>query len=307
MQISSSNSEHNSEQYSESEYFEKGSDDDFEKALHFAFKEEINIGKNLCQLKEKIYKEDLKKQNNEEKQKDINEEIKDNFFIEISENEEVQIKTHKETKKEKEVAIKKEIFDIKKIEFHIAFIPGKNMEYYKKYKNNLIFNTWKDETQRKEAPDEIRKKIKSRFFKSLKMMINQEFIEKKINKKMEYLPQNFISNITKGENKLMLDKTLKEIIIYSIADISDTDKKKEKYEKNIDLLKYLDEEKAKNNKNINKIYNIFQTKIKDLFNEYLKSEEFEQSIIQLKKEGNYFEYIKAYINVADNFINFFSN
>ena len=104
----------------------------------------------------------------------------------------------------------------------------------------------------------------------------------------------------------MLEKTLKELIIYSIGNISDTDKKKDKYVKNIDLLNYLDKEKDNNN-NINKIYNIFQTKIKDLFNEYLKSEEFEQSIILLKKEGNYSEYIKSYIYEADNFINFFSN
>ena len=298
MEISPLNSEHNSDHNSEhnleSEYNKKGSIYDFEKALLINFKDEITKGKKLRELEEKIYEENLDKLNNEPN----NDEIKDNFFIEIKKNEEVQIKAE----------IKKEMFKINKIEAYTVFIPAKNMEYYKKYKN-LNFNTWKDEKSRKEAADNIRKKIKSRFFKSLKNCINQEIEKKGINKKMEYLPQNFISNISKGKNqlnKLMLDKTLKELIIYSIGNISDTDKKKDKYEKNIDLLNYLDKEKDNNN-NINKIYNIFQTKIKDLFNEYLKSEEFEQSIILLKKEGNYSEYIKSYIYEADNFINFFSN
>ena len=294
MEISPINSEHNSEDNSESEYFEKGSDTDFEKALLFGFKDEIAKGEELSQLREKIHKEKLNKMNEEVKN---NDEIKYNFVIEIKKNEEVQIKAE----------IKKEMFKINKIEAYTVFIPTKNMEYYKKYKN-LNFNTWKDEKSRKEAADNIRKKIKSRFFKSLKNCINQEIEKRGINKKMEYLPQNFISNISKGKNqlnKLMLDKTLKELIIYSITNIPNTDKKKEKYEKNIDLLNYLDKEK--DNNNINKIYNIFQTKIRDLFNEYLKSEEFEQSIILLKKEGNYSEYIKSYIYEADNFINFFSN
>ena len=75
---------------------------------------------------------------------------------------------------------------------------------------------------------------------------------------MEYLPQNFISNISKEEIKLMLDKTLKEIInIYCI------ERNDEKSEKNLNLLKYLEVQKEKNNDKINKIYKIFKTKIKD--------------------------------------------
>ena len=291
MEISPLNSEHNSEHNSghnsESEYFEKGTDSDFEKALLYNFKDEITKGKKLSELKEKIYEENLDNMNNEPN----NDEIKDNFFIEIKKNEEVQIKAE----------IKKEMFKINKIEAYTVFIPAKNMEYYKKYKN-LNFNTWKDEKSRKEAADNIRKKIKSRFFKSLKNCINQEIEKKGINKKMEYLPQNFISNISKEEIKLMLDKTLKEIInIYCI------ERNDEKSEKNLNLLKYLEVQKEKNNDKINKIYKIFQTKIKNLFNEYIHSEEFEQSLVKLKEEGNYFDYIKSYINEANNFINFFSN
>ena len=93
----------------------------------------------------------------------------------------------------------------------------------------------------------------------MKNCINKELDKKGIELKFEYLPQNFISNISKEEIKLMLDKTLKEIInIYCI------ERNDEKSEKNLNLLKYLEDQKDKNNDKINKIDKIFQTKIKDL-------------------------------------------
>jgi hypothetical protein len=229
------------------------------------------------------------------------------MILEVPEKGAVQIKNSWLTKfiaEESGAEFKPKIFTVDKIEEHIAFIPAKFKKYYEKYKNDFIFKVMKEKKSRKEDPDEIRKKIKSRFFKSLKICINKELDRKGINKKFEYLPQSFISNISKGETKTMLDKTLKQIIL----DISYSNKVDEKLENNLNLLKYLEEEEiSKDNGKINKIHKIFHTQIKDLFNEYLKSEEFELSIIKLKEEGNYFDYIKSYINEADNFINFFSN
>ena len=294
MQISSSNSEHNSE----SDYSQKGDDSDFEKAFYEVFRYEPN--KEYPFKIQKIYKEDKIKDDElkNEKGPKINE---TNVIVEIKETPVVQIKSQRNKCPEKE-EVKEKVFIVNKIEEHIAFIPAKFKEYYEKYKDDFIFKVMKEKKLRKEKPDDIRKKIKSRFFKSLKNCINQEIEKRGINKKMEYLPQNFISNISKEEIKLMLDKTLKEIInIYCI------ERNDEKSEKNLNLLKYLEVQKEKNNDKINKIYKIFQTKIKDLFNEYIHSEEFEQSLVKLKEEGNYFDYIKSYINEANNFINFFSN
>ena len=45
---------------------------------------------------------------------------------------------------------------------------------------------------------------------------------------------------------------------------------------------------------------------KDLFKEYLKSEEFEREIEKLKDEKNNVNYIKDYIIKAFGFINYFS-
>ena len=294
MQISSSNSEHNSE----SDYSQKGDDSDFEKAFHEVFIYKPN--KEYPFKIQKIYKEDKIKDDElkNEKGPKINE---TNVIVEIKEKPVVQIKSHRNKCPEKENE-KEKVFIVNKIEDHIAFIPAKFREYYEKYKDDFIFKVMKEKKLRKEKPDDIRKKIKSRFFKSLKNCINKELDKKGIKLKFEYLPQNFISNISKEEIKLMLDKTLKEIInIYCI------ERNDEKSEKNLNLLKYLEDQKDKNNDKINKIYKIFQTKIKDLFNEYIHSEEFEQSLVKLKEEGNYFDYIKSYINEANNFINFFSN
>jgi hypothetical protein len=61
------------------------------------------------------------------------------------------------------------------------------------------------------------------------------------------------------------------------------------------------------NDKIKKIYDIFRTRIKLIFNEYLKSEEFEESITKLEEKGNYFHYIKNYIIRANNFVEYFSS
>ena len=294
MQISSSNSEHNSE----SDYSQKGDDSDFEKAFHEVFIYKPN--KEYPFKIQKIYKEDKIKDGELKNEKGIKTN-ETNLIVEIKETPVVQIKSHRNKFPEKENE-KEKVFIVNKIEDHIAFIPAKFREYYEKYKDDFIFKVMKEKKLRKEKPDDIRKKIKSRFFKSLKNCINKELDKKGIELKFEYLPQSFISNISKEEIKLMLDKTLKEIInIYCI------ERNDEKSEKNLNLLKYLEVQKEKNNDKINKIYKIFQTKIKDLFNEYIHSEEFEQSLVKLKEEGNYFDYIKSYINEANNFINFFSN
>ena len=57
------------------------------------------------------------------------------------------------------------------------------------------------------------------------------------------------------------------------------------------------------NKKIDELEYIFSMKIVDLYNEYTKSNQFHESILELKKEGNYFYYIKKYIEVAEKLVN----
>ena len=97
----------------------------------------------------------------------------------------------------------------------------------------------------------------------------------------------------------MLDKTLEQIILENSDDNSENDNNEDKNKNNLILLDFLKEKENQNKYKIRKIYK--------LFNEYLKSDEFEQSIIRLKEEGNYSEYIKDYIIKAEEFVNYFSN
>ena len=295
MLISPSNSEHNSDQ----EYMMQRTDEAFELAFLKTFKnekgqhvmseesEEIDSSINN---QGKIFEEDLtnnkKEVPKEEEKKIVGIKDVDDMVVEIK---------------------MPPIFKIYKGEDGIAFTPAENREYYEKYKSNLVFNVWKDKKTRKEMPDEIRKKIKSRFFKDLKKSVNKFFIVSDIEKKMEFLPQEFISNISKPENKSMLNKTLEQIILENLDDNSKNENNQNKNKNNLDLLDFLKEKVNKNNYKIKKIYNIFNTQIKELFHEYLKSNEFEESLKRLKEEGNYSEYIKDYIIKAEEFVNYFSN
>ena len=45
---------------------------------------------------------------------------------------------------------------------------------------------------------------------------------------------------------------------------------------------------------------------REIFKEYLKSEEFEKDILELKNKNNSEDYIKEYINKAENFLDYFS-
>ena len=139
------------------------------------------------------------------------------------------------------------------------------------------------------------------------------------------LPQCFISNISKDGNKFILDMTIKEILTKNFfeddnsndngdGNSNDNSEKvfiqkkrnpnKDKHEKNQKVLEYLDR-----NSNISKSSNfnvISKMTFREIFKEYLKSEEFEKDILKLKNKDNSERYIKDYINKAYDFLDYFS-
>lgn len=172
----------------------------------------------------------------------------------------------------------------------------------------------KEKKKRKEKPDDVRKKIKARFLKSTKNRINQML--KSANSKLyfDFLPQCFVCNISKVKNKPIINMKFKELLsqrFFEEEEKNDKESKKKikrdkkKYDTNIKVLRYLEK-----NDNICKKSNfniIGNMTFKDIFNEYLKSEEFEKEIEKLKIENNNNEiYVKNYIINAFNFINYFS-
>ena len=224
------------------------------------------------------------------------------------------------------------------------FHPGGNVEYFMKIKeelneeinNQLIEDNKsnkfkilkekkkkqrkkvKEKKKRREKPDDIRKKIKSRFLKTTKNRMNQMLKSAKSKEFFDFLPQCFICNISKQANKSIINMKFKDLMsqkffkdsneekdfIKDIFQQKKTNPDKKKYDNNMKTLKYLD----KNNEicrksNFNVIGNMT---VKELFKEYLKSEEFEKEVEKLKDEQNDDKYIKDYILKAYGFIRYFS-
>ena len=159
--------------------------------------------------------------------------------------------------------------------------------------------------QRKQNSDNIRKKIKSRFLKSLKTVINLKL--KKAGSKyiFTFLPQSFICNLSKKKNKEVLNLTLKEIFEKNFCDEKERRADLNKYNHNLSVLNYLEKNQEISEKsNFNIIKNM---KYSEIFNEYLKSKEFGLEITTLKQEKENDKYIKNYIIKAINFLDFLNH
>lgn len=157
-----------------------------------------------------------------------------------------------------------------------------NINNKKKQKKPIYFISRKK--NRKGMKDNIIKKIKSRFFKSIKKILKEKLFKTyKYNKSFQYLPQKFISNIKKENNKSFWEETLYEFFQGKLK----SDNK---------ALKLLNENK------------IGEIKLKDLFYDYLNSREFEESIPNISNERNVDQqYIDDYIYYSKEFINYFND
>ena len=160
--------------------------------------------------------------------------------------------------------------------------------------------------KRKENADNIRKKIKSRFLKVLKNTVNERLKAAGSQKLFKFLPQRFICNVSKEKNKAVLNLSFKELFSKNFceeekgneADLAN-------YYHNLSVLDYLEKNKEISE---NSNFNVFKDmKYYKIYNEYLKSKEFEMEIASLKKEKENDKYIKNYIIKASDLIEFFSN
>ena len=165
--------------------------------------------------------------------------------------------------------------------------------------------------KRKYKPDDIRKKIKVRFHKTLKNIINQNL--KKVCSKefFDFLPQCFLSNVTKKTNAKFLELSLKELLSTDfLKELNKEDYRNSKidfnkYKKNKEVLRYLEE-----NPDISERSGfdaIKDKKYKDILKNYFTSAQFEESLYQLKEENENPEYIVEYIKKAKTYISFYCN
>ena len=157
--------------------------------------------------------------------------------------------------------------------------------------------------------DIIRKKIKSRFHKSLKNIINKNLKNSGCKYLFDCLSQCFIGNMSKILNNKCLDMTYKELIMQDfsnkLSNYRHTSKDSEKFEKNMKVLGYLERNPEICKKSG---FDIVQNlKYRDLLNNYFHSAEFEESLNEIKKEDESEDYLQSYIYKAKNYIDFYSN
>ena len=160
--------------------------------------------------------------------------------------------------------------------------------------------------KRKENSDNIRKKIKSRFLKVLKNTVNERLKAAGSQKLFKFLPQKFICNVSKEKNKAVLNLSFKELFSKNFCeDEKGNESDTINYSHNLSVLDYL-EKNTEISENSN--FNVFKDmKYYKIYNEYLKSKEFEMEIASLKKEKENDKYIKNYIIKASDLIDFFNN
>ena len=221
-------------------------------------------------------------------------------------------------KDESNMSISKNDFDKKNVrvkfrqsaKFKDRNLFNKFKVFHIKQKNLKEKLSNKHRNKRKYKPDDIRKKIKARFHKSIKNIINENLKQAGSKMFFSFLPQIFISSIARDKNHQVLDLTYREIIEKDF--ITDVDEKKyknknvdlAKYKNNLKVLEYLDKNMDICEKSGFDI--ISNMKYSDLLNEYFTSNEFQHAIKKLQEENEEEDYIKEYIKKAKNYVKFFS-
>ena len=172
-------------------------------------------------------------------------------------------------------------------------------DYLFKEKENTFMKRkrYKDKRCRRENQDNIRKKIKRGFLNNALIPKINMIIKKHGGKFFfEIFKQHFVSDVTRKNNMELYNMTLEEIF-----------KKKELYHQT-ELNSYYYNLKLINSKEIQEnkeLKNILNIKLFKIFEEYINSKEFNiDEINRLKSKKMKDSYIKRYIHLAKNFINF---
>lgn len=163
----------------------------------------------------------------------------------------------------------------------------------------------KEKKKRKFKCDNIYKKIKSRFHKALKNIINQNLKNAGAQQLFYYIPQCFIENVSKQFNAEYLHLTYKELLSIDFISVMNKQYCDLNYAHNIKVLEYLEKnEEIRKKSGFDLIQNMTY---EELIQKYLNSGQFEDSITKLIQENETAEYIRSYINTAKNYINYYRN
>ena len=153
--------------------------------------------------------------------------------------------------------------------------------------------------------DNIRVRIKRTFFNyALLKKLNENLKRIGSKKYFQKFPQHLVSDVDRKRNKDIFEMTLRKFIENEGLNCNGKKNDYGNYNHNLDVLK---DNKVKNSLEFQKI--IDNKTIKQLYEEYINSDEFKIKEINrlknVKKEDDV--YIKTYIEVSENLIEFFFN
>ena len=178
----------------------------------------------------------------------------------------------------------------------------------RKYYLNEQGRRRREKKARKYEPDDIRKKIKGKFHKTLKLILNRNLKAAGSQKFFKYLPQSFVGNISQKFNLKYLDYTFKELFLTDFSLSHDESRYKKadykNYLTNKNTIKYLEEN---NLISINSGFDLIKDmKYKDIFRSYFSSKHFEDSVKELETKNEDSYYIQEYIRLSRNYLEYFS-
>lgn len=184
----------------------------------------------------------------------------------------------------------------KQSEEKIDFTPKKAKRKRSKSKTK----TPKTKNRLKFKPEGIRKKIKSRLHKKLKTIYNEKL--KKSNSLMffDFLPQSFITDVSINNNKAYLKLTMRNLLTKIFGTRA---KDKEKLSINKKVLQYLDSNPdIKIESGVDKF---LDSTYKDIIQEYIDGNLFEEDLNKLREEKESEDYIEKYNYIAKHLIEFY--
>lgn len=231
-----------------------------------------------------------------EKRIDVEINIKDDDYIDKIISSIINIDEKEKEKEEKgkdKEEIKPPLFKQIKPELSLFSNVKYELDFFKK---NIMVR-YNEKRVRKYNSDNIRVKIFTRFLnKFLLKAINNILIIKDFSMTLKKFPQSIVKFNNKSKMIELLDITLKQLI-----------EKKEIYGEEIknfyNNLKVLELIEKKKNMVIEKI---IKMKLKDLFEEYINSDNFKINEIEILKKNEPEDYIERYIYLAGNFLKFYS-
>ena len=185
----------------------------------------------------------------------------------------------------------------------ISVIPANKESNQVETKQFIQKKRRKKKGPRKDNSDNMRVKVKRSFYRYLRKKLNKILKKSGSKKYFDFFPSKFSSEINKKNCKLIVNMTLKEIFLDKNLYIKEDEDGLCKYRHNLKVVK---SEEVKNNEKLQEILN---KTFRQLYEDYINSDNFKvDEINRLKKnneEDNYY-YIEKYKITAKNLINFFS-